>query len=112
MQILDKIEAFKQLCKSMSKWGMYIYACEHLVPAEDYIAELKKAAPYLDFMKHGKVMMDGCGIILFDSEEELNALYYQTVGDDGPTNHNPYDGPMKVYALTCSPDGLLMNENT
>jgi len=38
--------------------------------------------------------------------------YYRTVGDDGPTKLNDYNGPCRIYALTCDPFGQLLNENT
>lgn len=76
------------------------------------LSNLPKAAPYLDIAKHMQIMADGTGYMLFDSEEEMDHIYYQTVGDDGPTKLNPYNGSIKIYALTCNPDGQTMNENT
>ena len=57
---------------------------------------------------------DGSGYLLFDSEKEMENIYYQTIGDDGPREQytNKYNGPAKVYMLTCNPDGQTMNENT
>lgn len=85
------------------------------------IDEVCKAAPYLNpktkFKFEGKntigqVMGDGYGFFLFDTEAELNRYYESTVGDDGPMKYNKYKGPARVYALTCDPDGYLLNENT
>lgn len=45
----------------------------------------------------------GGGIILFDTEVEMRLYYGMTHGDDDGGN---------VYALTCSPDGDLLAENT
>ena len=56
--------------------------------------------------------MDGLGYLFFNTEAECCAAFEDIVGDDGPTKKNPYDGPMRVYALTCDPHGELMNENT
>jgi hypothetical protein len=42
-----------------------------------------------------------------DDVAELDRLYDMTVGDDGPTSSNPYDGDVRVSAVTS--EG---NENT
>lgn len=68
-----------------------------------------KAAPYL--ANNYQVLADGSGYLVFDTEPAMNAYYNLTVGDDGPTKRNPYNGPARVYALTCGPGGTL-NENT
>lgn len=107
MEILSETEVFKTLCKLSNKWGMYIGFIE-----QENIAEVTEAAPYLDFDKHSEIFTDGRGWILFNSEEEMLNCYENTVGDDGPTELNPYNGKVSVYALTCSPEGQLMNENT
>ena len=81
--------------------------------------ELSKAAPYLrafeDGTEHGSVtgqiIADELGVLIFDTAEEMDQHYDQTIGDDGPTETNKYDGPVGVYALTCGPEGLR-NENT
>ena len=74
--------------------------------------ELFKAAPYLDLYEHIQVITDGVGYLLFDNKDECTQYYDQTIGADGPTQSNQYDGPQRVYALTCGPDGQTLNENT
>jgi len=74
--------------------------------------EIEKAAPYLNFDIHPQVFADGVAWLLFNTKEEMLDYYEQTVGDDGPTESNPYTGRACVYALTCSPAGKLWNENT
>jgi hypothetical protein len=59
----------------------------------------------------GYTLKIGEGFSVFDTEEDMNAFYDNIVGDDGPTKSNPYNGQIKIYALTCGPNGLL-NENT
>jgi hypothetical protein len=98
--------AFAQLCLSMHKWGVYISF------DSDDDKEFEKAAPYLDGIRDCQIFADGCGIILCDSQEEMETIFGQTVGDDGPTETNSYNGIARVYALTCSPAGTLLNENT
>lgn len=73
--------------------------------------EVLKAAPYLTLQEHSQIMVDGCAVLEFETEEEMWQHYHLTIGDDGPTKENPYNGPAKVNALTCV-DGELMAENT
>lgn len=78
------------------------------------LEEVLKAAPYLERRMSGdvvQVLADGYGVLVYDSVEEMEVDYWETVGDDGPTKTNPYLGPAKVYALTCV-NGELLNENT
>lgn len=108
MKIYTIMDAFQELCKSMKKWGMYISSsC-----SEEFIEEMPKAAPYLSWEEHPQIIMDGNGILLFDTEKEMWHHYDMTVGDDGPTKLNKYKGHTRVYALTCDPDGQLLTENT
>ena len=103
----DLHEAFQALCKATKKWGLYVSRQGDIEIEED-----EKAVPYLSLDAHAQILLDGCGIILCDTEEEMETLYNQTVGDDGPTEANSYDGPARWYALTCDPNGQLINENT
>lgn len=96
-----------KLCAATKKWGMYI-SCAEFLGYEHLVA------PYLDpeDEAHYQIIDDGAGFILFNTKEEMEDAYNRTVGDDGPTELNPYDGPIRVYALTCGPDGELLTENT
>lgn len=76
-----------------------------------------KAAPYLkDLFKVNdkalQIFADGYGLFLFEDEHEMINAYTRTVGDDGPTELNDYDGSTRIYAITCDPNGNLMDENT
>lgn len=107
----------RELCRALHKPGMYFST---YVP--DTIAdwaELIEAAPYLRDERPQtaenncmQCIVEEAGVILCDTDEERDALYNQTVGDDGPTEANPYNGPCRVYALTISADGEFLNENT
>ena len=105
MKILDIADTLEILATSLNKCCMYISFDQN-----DDTREVVKAAPYLD--GEMQIMIDGCAYIVCDSTEEIEALYGQTVGDDGPTKENPYDGPARVYTLTCDADGRLLTENT
>ena len=107
MILLDRTEVLKELCKQSGKYGMYISFIEQY-----NIVGITEAAPYLNFEEHHQVFLDGHGWMLFDSRVEMETCYRKTVGDDGPTELNPYDGDVRVYALTCSLAGELENENT
>jgi hypothetical protein len=109
MEILDYYAAAAHLAKLLNKWTIATSLNTYdNVPYEEYA----KAAPYLDNVEAYQVIADGCGIIICDSEEECEKLFDLTVGDDGPTKTNPYNGPARVYALTISPNGEFINENT
>lgn len=110
MQILDHVKTLELLCESTKKCGMYINIYNDQGENEYNYLEVIKAAPYLE--SHNQVILESSGFILFDNVEEMLEAYNQTVGDDGPTKSNPYDGPCRVYAITCNPDGITMNENT
>lgn len=100
-------EVLSNLCYSNAKWGMFLSAQGEYTPPE-----LKLAAPWLDEAATTALVYYGEVYVLFTTKEECVAAYEQTVGDDGPTKSNPYDGPVRVYALTCDSDGVLRNENT
>lgn len=111
MKIYNHADLLSALAASTGKFCLYI----SFAPNE---AEVEKAAPYLfddeRFLKQEfvDVYYDGFCYMTFDSEEEMQRLYNMTVGDDGPTKLNPYNGKARVYALTAAPDGRLLNENT
>lgn len=97
-------DVLPELCRATKRWGMYYGGSFNDQPLQ----EVKKAAPWMTPSQY----VDGTGWLLFNSELEMLAVYHLTVGDDGPTPLNPYNGPAKVYAATCGPDGKLRSENT
>ena len=77
------------------------------------IDEMIKAAPYLNWDNHVQHIMYVVAVIICEDYDEMQRLYWMTVGDDGPTKTNKYDGKKaRVYALTCNAQGGLENENT
>lgn len=111
MEVLDQVKTLQALCKALGKYGVHIFISE-MGDVSTGWSEILKAAPYLELGKHGQLLCDRQGFLLFDSLKEMEEVFWQTVGDDGPTPANPYNGPARVYAITCSPEGELMNENT
>lgn len=90
--------------RALEKWTLYL--------SFDWEApDLTKAAPILE-TEDPVAFMDGWALFGFDTEEDARAAFESTVGDDGPTSSNTYNGPTKVYALLAGPDGRLMTENT
>jgi hypothetical protein len=80
--------------------------------------ELFSAAPWLkelwrtNISAFTEMQSSGCGIVLCETLDEANKLLHQTVGDDGPTAANPYNGPVRVYACVCDGNGRITSENT
>lgn len=107
MKFLSQVKAACHLAGALQKWVLYISFDPGYMPEE-----ILKAAPYLNSDEHLQILMDGVAIIICESAEECNLLYQQTVGDDGPTKTNTYNGPCHVYALTIDSDGQARNENT
>jgi hypothetical protein len=108
IHLFDVLQA---ISKGLEKPVLYIsFALPSISEWDEWIGELRQAAPYLFdgcVFKYPQILSDGNGYLVCDSKEEMEELYNLTVGDDGPTATNPYDGPVRVYALTS--DG---NENT
>lgn len=97
------------LCRQHRMWGMYASVSDPEVVHE----ELLKAAPWAaERDALWNLTAEGGVYLIFSNEAEMLTVYEQTVGDDGPTKTNSYDGPVRVYALTCDPEGNTLNENT
>lgn len=113
MQALDDIQVLQLACEATNRWGLYvnIFIPDDL-PLENRIDEVLKAASFLNLEEHSQLIFDEHGWVLFDTQEEMEDAYWRCIGDDGPNDINPYDGPVSVYALTCDPTGQTLNENT
>lgn len=106
MKVMSRSETLQKLCKASGKWGLYM---KYNGPESDVYA-MMYSAPFLDL--DSQAFSAGMSFILFKSEKECRKVFDRIVGDDGPTESNPYKGPGNWYALTCSDKGKLMNENT
>ena len=69
-------------------------------------------APFLSNEELNHLAYKGSLYLLFPRGEDAYNTFHQVVGDDGPTRTNPYNGPVKVYACVCGPDGKITTENT
>ncbi len=112
MDLLTLTKILERLCQSTGKWGMLV-GFPDFAGEDNFFKDLRLAAPWWDSKSpaHEQACFDGHAILLFDTEDELLKVYEQTVGDDGPTKANKYSGALRVYCLTCSPDGQLLSEN-
>jgi len=107
MEIFDKTKVLQLLCKETKRYGMFISFSD-----EELYQEIIKDAPYLA-KDCDQIINDGEGWLLFDSEEEMEEYYEQTVGDDGPLVSIEEDSRIGiVYAMTCNPHGQIETENT
>ena len=110
-QILTVTELMQLVAKTLKK--PCIFLSFQFMDENAGLDDMMKAAPYLNWDKHGQHIMDGAAVIVCEDYDEQQRLYWMTVGDDGPTKTNPYDGKKaRVYALTCNAKGQLENENT
>jgi hypothetical protein len=113
LKVLTTLDMAYAACKVAGKWGMFISIntpdnSDHW----DDIDETLKAGPWLNVCDHMQLLTDKVGLVLFDSETEAWDIYGQTVGDEGPTKTNKYNGPGNIYALLIDAGGHAITENT
>jgi hypothetical protein len=110
MDKLTVTDLVQRHCLLTKQWAVVLY------PGGDDLDEIEKAAPFIDTRgiewDDTQAVVDGLMIVLCDSEAEHDRVFDSIVGPDGPTLLNPYDGPCKIYAWTCGPDGEILTENT
>lgn len=113
---MKKLSAISWACetaKALKKPCMYINISYSYDDIEKYDPkQIILAAPYLSFEDDTQLISDNYGLLVFETEEERDEAFWQTVGPDGPTKTNKYDGPCSIYALTIDSDGITQNENT
>jgi len=113
MQVLSLHDTASALARASGKHVVYLevhcWSFRHGSLLLD-TSELFEAAPALK--QNHQAAADGYAFVVCDSLEEMQRVYDSTVGDDGPTDANSYEGAAKVYALTVYPDGEFGNENT
>jgi hypothetical protein len=96
-------------CKTQGVFGLYLS-----VSMDSTYDEYRQAAPYLanDPVLWIQFQLKGWVLLTFKFEKECDAYYRQTVGDDGPTKTNSYNGPARVYACKIKPYSGITAENT
>ena len=123
-QVLSSIDLMKYYCAATGRYAVYFSGWHAYEPTlitnggneeewDKYNEEKDRALIFLnkDDENYYQVLFDGEGFTTFSTTKEMQEFYDKIVGDDGPTKSNPYDGPIRVYALTCGPEGFL-TENT
>lgn len=108
----DDSQTIVNLCKKTGKWGMYISLGHKPEQFPDSVEEYIGAAPYLKNPENKTVLINGFGFFLFDHKDDLEYAFDVTIGDRGPTMWNDYQGPAVIYAVTCGPNGVEIDENT
>lgn len=105
-------DAMALLCEATNSYGIYFSWCQLDIDKYEYeLEELLKAAPWMRQVNEDNFLWETETFFLLP-KEQVKWLYDMTVGDDGPTAVNSYNGPCKVYALTCDNYGRFLNENT
>lgn len=111
----DAHALFAAHCRAIRQWGV---ALHHVYGDQsDYtnpfvighcFGDVLLAAPDLAGNEPHQALGDGPAYF-FGFKEDVLAIYERTVGDDGPTKSKTYSGPVRVYALTCGPDGPMVS---
>lgn len=115
----DIFDLFKAYCKVNNKWGVYVNLPwgddYNTATTEENYANIEFSLPLWSkyWKSKEEVMTDaiisGHIVFLCSTEEEMNIVYDQVRGDDGlPNDKTPGD----CFACTCSPEGVLLTENT
>ncbi len=122
IQKLEAMDLLSVLAKALKKPVMYISIHIPVNRSSNRQRDIKKygdlfdevvlAAPYLSIADDSQIIADESGYIVFDKKEDMLKAFNATVGDEGPTETNKYNGSVKVYALTCNAQGEHENENT
>ena len=109
MKLINWFDTYDLAAKALGKWCI-VASCT----AHDWLhPDAVKAAPWLASLDKGDLVhVDDRLFVAFDSEAECMAAFWSTVGEDGPTKTNPYDGYMRVSAIVISPVSGAVTENT
>lgn len=112
MQVFGNDDWYGFVCKNLQKYGMRFHFSE-----DDFSLEsVTKTAPwiteeYLGEDKYWKIVCDSCGFLLFDTKEEMEHIFRQTIMDFD-CNDPDFKNQIPVYAATYGPDGECLSENT
>ena len=109
---IKELNPLSTLCKVTGKYGMYISLHTKWGETGATIDDFIQAAPYLKDPSNQHVLINGFGYFLSDYLDDLEYAFDITIGDSGPNLWNSYTGPATIYALTCDPNGVELDENT
>lgn len=114
----DTFDLLKTYCKANNKWGVYVslpWVDDYdTLTTEERYASIDFSLPLWSkyWKSKEELMLDAAAfyiVFLCDTEKEMNEVYAQVRGDDGLSNDKT---PGDCYACTCSPEGILLTENT
>jgi len=104
MKVVNYSEIECLVCKLEKKWGVRFHFDENA------ILKTERTAPWFHEAFLGEdywqCLIDGCGLLLFDTEDEAWDIFLQTIMDEVEKDESP------VYACMISPDGTVVTENT
>lgn len=113
MPALPPEQLMQAHCKVTGRWGILIHCpWPEGMHAGDLLEGIRQAAPMLNTEERMLLAGGVPLVLLYPSKEDCKAAYKRIVGDDGPTPENPYNGPVRVSAVTCDNVGNLVNENS
>lgn len=107
---LSSIGITEFIAEKLQKWVLHI-SCAGISDERYTTSEIMKCAPYLSQDDAMQMFMYGSMELVFDDEESAWEAFNMTVGDDGPTKTNQYNGPVNIFAYICGPNGGI-TENT
>lgn len=107
MMVLTMLDIIENYAKNNKKWCLYLSTND-----TTELKELNKAVPFLSNEDCINLYFNQKMVIFFDNEQEMEDTFDLVIGDDGPTATNSYKGKARVYALTISNKGELLDENT
>lgn len=112
-EVYGLIDTARKLALTLNKPVVYLGGFWTQVENEDLLdpLEIWKAAPILSEADI-QATADGHAFVVCHDEEEMYRIFNSIVGDDGPTESNPYSGPARVYALAINAYGESISENT
>lgn len=109
MKSLDWVASVEAVARGAGKPVVYLSTSSSCNDSD----EVRKAAPYLDDDSLLELVAGkGCVSLVCEDMDEARDLFGQTVGDDGPTGTNPYNGPARVFAMLVCPVKGVLTENT
>lgn len=123
MKSFSDFAFLQEYCRATGKFGMMISfdSLEAVMatevpktPIEECLnrgRDIKLACPYINQLGSTE-MVDGKAYLIFDTEAEMLMIFEMTVGDDGPTSLNDYDGKARVYAKCCWPTDARCADNS
>lgn len=113
MNQINNFDLLEWYCRGRRCWGLLISSKGDNDGRRNKRKGLALAAPWVvkDNFLFEDLLSGETVFVHFDTESMAREAFDQTVGDDGPSRLNDYNGPVRVYACLAGPDGVI-TENT